>query len=326
MRYIKLTEQLEQQLLTDFMNKIKGNRFSEEKLSFTFDLKQDVKDEDKVTIIIEANAWIKMWGLVSSESGEIGWHMICERVNDKTFLIKDVLLYPQYVTGVTVTTDDVGYGNWLHKELDMDQINNLRGHGHSHVNMGTSPSGVDRNWYNEILQGLAENDYYIFMILNKKDDIFIELYDLKTNTIYDKKDLNLHILTDNIYLSTWLTEEKGKALQKKEVKTTTPSVTRVVKDKDDQTIEEILDEIIDVDTLSPATLTEITVMLNRAAIYNDYFEVGSMVWHSLSAQNKIEYAKEYYENKDVVKPKKNNKRVYSQDYRRQMNLWGEEDW
>lgn len=326
MRYIKLTEQLEQQLLTDFMNKIKGNRFSEEKLSFTFDLKQDVKDEDKATIIIEANAWVKMLGLVSSESGEIGWHMLCERVNDKTFVIKDVLLYPQYVTGVTVTTDDVGYGNWLHKELSMEEINNLRGHGHSHVNMGTSPSGVDRTWYNEILQGLAEDDYYIFMILNKKGDIFLELYDLKTNTIYDKKDLNMHILTNNTYLNTWLTEEKGKALQKKEVKTTTPSVMKVVRGRDNQSIEEILDEIEDVDTLSPGALTELVVMLNRAALYNNYFEVGSMVWNSLSPQNKIEYAKEYYANKDIVTPQKKTKRVYSQDYKRQMSLWDEEDW
>lgn len=326
MRYIKLTEQLEQQLLTDFINKIKGNRFSEEKLSFTFDLKQDVKDEDKATIIVEANAWIKILGLVSSESGEIGWHMLCERVNDKTFVIKDVLLYPQYVTGVTVTTDDVGYGNWLHKELSMEEINNLRGHGHSHVNMGTSPSGVDRTWYNEILQGLAEDDYYIFMIINKKGDIFLELYDLQTNTIYDKKDLNMHILIDNTYLNTWLTEEKGRALQKKEVKTTIPSVIKSKKEQDNQTIEEILDEITDVDTLSPGALTELVVMLNRAAIYNGYFEVGSMVWNSLSPQNKIEYAKEYYANKDIVTPQKKTKRVYSQDYKRQMSLWDEEDW
>ncbi len=322
MRYIKLTEQLEQQLLTDFMNKIKGNRFSEEKLSFTFDLKQDVKPEDKVNLIIEANAWIKMWGLVSSESGEIGWHMICERINDKTIVIKDVLLYPQYVTGVTVTTDDVGYGNWLHKELDMEEINNLRGHGHSHVNMGTSPSGVDRTWYNEILQSLAEDDYYVFMILNKKDDMFLEIYDLKTNTIYDKKDVNVHILTNNTYLNTWLIEEKRKALQKKEVKVATPSVTTNTS-KEKTTVEDILDEIVDVDTLSPGALTELVVMLNRAAIYNNYFDVGSTIWYSLSAQNKVEYAKDYYMNVDTKAVKKNQEKTM---YERQLDLWRDGEW
>lgn len=322
MRYIKLTEQLEQQLLTDFMNKIKGNRFSEEKLSFTFDLKQDVKPEDKVNLIIEANAWIKMWGLVSSESGEIGWHMICERVNDKTIVIKDVLLYPQYVTGVTVTTDDVGYGDWLHKELDMEEINNLRGHGHSHVNMGTSPSGVDRTWYNEILQSLAEDDYYVFMILNKKDDMFLEIYDLKTNTIYDKKDVNVHILTNNTYLNTWLIEEKRKALQKKEVKVATPSVTTNIS-KEKTTVEDILDEIVDVDTLSPGALTELVVMLNRAAIYNNYFDVGSTIWYSLSAQNKVEYAKDYYMNVDTKAVKKNQEKTM---YERQLDLWRDGEW
>lgn len=322
MRYIKLTEQLEQQLLTDFMNKIKGNRFSEEKLSFTFDLKQDVKPEDKVNLIIEANAWIKMWGLVSSESGEIGWHMICERINDKTIVIKDVLLYPQYVTGVTVTTDDVGYGDWLHKELDMEEINNLRGHGHSHVNMGTSPSGVDRTWYNEILQSLAEDDYYVFMILNKKDDMFLEIYDLKTNTIYDKKDVNVHILTNNTYLNTWLIEEKRKALQKKEVKVATPSVTTNTS-KEKTTVEDILDEIVDVDTLSPGALTELVVMLNRAAIYNNYFDVGSTIWYSLSAQNKVEYAKDYYMNVDTKAVKKNQEKTM---YERQLDLWRDGEW
>ena len=39
--------------------------------------------------------------------------------------------------------------------------------GHSHVNMGTSPSSVDLNHQEEILRMLGDNDFYIFMIWNK---------------------------------------------------------------------------------------------------------------------------------------------------------------
>lgn len=317
MRYIKITEQIEEQLLQDFKQKLKNNRFTEEKLSYSFDLKQN--NSEKATLIIEASAWVKMWGLTASESGEIGWHMICDRLDNNMFVIKDVLLYPQYVTGVTVTTDDVGYGNWLHKDLSMEEINKLRGHGHSHVNMSPSPSGVDRTWYNEILQTLSEDDYYIFMIMNKKNDLFIEIYDLKTNTIFDKNDINVQILTNNLYLNTWMTEEKGKALQKQEVKQKINTI------KTTDNAQDILDEIEDVDTLSPGALTELVVMLNRAGVYNKYYDMGSAAWFALSPQNKVEYAKEYYNNLNKPAKKQNNKTKYNK-FTNQLDLWGVGEW
>ena len=83
-----------------------------------------------------------------------------ERCEEKdTYLISDILVYPQEVTGSTVTTDQNEYEMWLMKQED-DVFNNIRMQGHSHVNMSTSPSSVDLNLYDGILSQL-DSDMFI---------------------------------------------------------------------------------------------------------------------------------------------------------------------
>ena len=45
-------------------------------------------------------------------------------------------------------------------------------HGHSHVNMGTSPSATDTKLQEDHLAQLQDNDFYIFLIVNKKREIW----------------------------------------------------------------------------------------------------------------------------------------------------------
>ena len=118
---------------------------------------------------------------------EVGWHGIVVR-KDNSFLIKDVMLYPQKVTGSTINTDETEYTKWT-MDLDDDTINNLRFQGHSHVRMQTSPSNTDTTYYNALLQNLCKDEFYIFMIINKSLDVNLMLYDLKENVMYEKKDL-----------------------------------------------------------------------------------------------------------------------------------------
>ena len=56
------------------------------------------------------------------------------------FIVEDIFVYPQEVTGSTVTTDQEAYSKWLY-ELDDDIFNNLRMQSHSHCNMGVSVYG-----------------------------------------------------------------------------------------------------------------------------------------------------------------------------------------
>lgn len=335
MRYIKLTEELKQKALQEFQEKLLNERFSNDKINFTFDLKENkqLEDKDKIIVNINVEAWLKMWGLVSSESGEIGWHGLVERRAPGIFEITNILLYPQYVTGTTVQTDDVGYGNWLHKEISDEDINRLRYHGHSHVNMSTTPSGVDTSWYNEILQGLSNDDFYIFMILNKREDYFIEIYDLATNTIYEKKDIIINVLlSDNNYLQNWITKEKQKALQTRPVEVT-PRLDAFKRlddikpfDADDEieansNFEDLLLNLTSADLKDTALIQGVMTELEQRALWNGYFGVGYLQWQTLEDCFKIELAQAYYEesNKLSVKDKqlkynKNKSKKYKNDY------------
>jgi len=172
----------------EYLLKYKG---TDSTINCKFDLRQLITEVEKPTIIFSQKAYLKMHMLVKHNTKEIAWHGIVER-NNNTFTVKDILVYPQEVTGVTVETDQQEYSNWL-INLPDEQFNNLRMQGHSHVNMGVSPSGTDTTWYNSILQQLQNDDYYIFLILNKSGNLHLELYDLKTNTKYDKEDIEIKI-------------------------------------------------------------------------------------------------------------------------------------
>ena len=307
MRHIQLTEELKQQALREFQEKLFNERFSDDKINFSFDLKNNKELKDKVIVNVTPEAWLKMWALVSSESGEIGWHGTVERRADKIFEITNIVLYPQFVTGTTVQTDDVGYGNWLHKELDDETFNHLRLHGHSHVNMTTSPSGVDTTWYNDILQGLTNNDYYIFAILNKRDDMFIEIYDLATNTIYEKKDIIINVLMENNdSLQNWLVTAKRKALQERtRTGFTTASRLDGYKrleditpfDAEEEQKENLRDVVLNLtasDLKDPGLKKAIIDELNTLAPFNTYFGAGWLRWQEASEADKLDIAQDYW--------------------------------
>ena len=314
MRYIQLTDELQQQAIEEFRQKLLTERFSKNKINFTFDLGAE-KIDNKVIVNFTPEVWLKMWSLVHSESGEIGWHGTVTRHNEHMYTVTDILVYPQTVSGVTVQTDDVGYGNWLHMEISDEQINSLRFHGHSHVNMSTSPSGVDTTWYNEILQGLEPNDFYIFTILNKKEDQFIEIYDLATNRIYETKDIIINvILSDNNYLSSWVELTKKKALQPKVVGFQTDRLGAVrslsdvkpfdAEDSDEKAaFEELLLELSKTDLEDVALTDNIVMELDKRAVWNKYIGLGYRDWSKLINTEKITIAQAYYKEKNKVEKK-----------------------
>lgn len=314
MRHIQLTEELKQKALQEFQEKLFNERFSDTKINFSFDLKNDTQLEegDRVVVNIKPEAWLKMWSLVASESGEIGWHGTVERRANKIFEITDIVVYPQFVTGTTVQTDDVGYGNWLHKELDDETFNHLRFHGHSHVNMSTSPSGIDTTWYNDILQGLSNEDYYIFAILNKRDDMFIEIYDLASNTIYEKKDIVINvILSDNNYLQNWVTKTKAKALQerpKPEFRTGFTTNSRLdgykrledikpfdaEEDDEKASFRDLVLNTCKSDFKDKELIKGIIEELNNLAPFNYYFGIGWLRWQEASDEEKVSVAQDHW--------------------------------
>lgn len=162
----------------------------------------DIELKNKLDVFFTPDAYAKMQSLVENAKEEIGWHGTVTKL-ESGFLITDILVYPQTVTSVTVRTDESKYAKWLMK-LDDDIVNSMHFQGHSHVNMGVSPSSTDLDLYANMLTTLPDNGYYIFFIVNKRDNIYAEIYDMEANIKYETKDINIAILLDTgISIDDW---------------------------------------------------------------------------------------------------------------------------
>ena len=145
--------------------KFQHDRDDELSLKLKFD---SPADDRKAKIIFTPIAWKKMYALVYAFSSEVQWHGTVKRLDKSTFLITDILVFPHEVTGTTVVSDQKEYEDWL-DSLNDETFNSLRFHGHSHVDMGVTPSGVDMNYRRNLLNNFGmpneESDlFYIFLI------------------------------------------------------------------------------------------------------------------------------------------------------------------
>ena len=189
-KLIKITQDVLEQCVKEFNETLKSGKFSDGKVEFTKTL--GVVDR-KATVIFTELAWQKMQALIRECNKEIGWHGVAKRGEEKDqYIISDILLYPQEVTGATVTTDQEEYQMWLMQQED-EIFNNIRMQGHSHVNMSTSPSSVDLNLYDGILSQLDSDMFYIFMIYNKRGEKTVKLYDLRENILFETADVTVAV-------------------------------------------------------------------------------------------------------------------------------------
>lgn len=204
------------QLLAESHN-LKKRKFQNDQadgVTLNFKLKE-VKDDRKATITLSAQAYMKIFALVHTYSTEVERHGVVERTAADAFHIKDVLIFPHKVTSATVISDQTEYEKWL-DTLDDNTFNALRFHGHSHVNMGVTPSGVDMTYRYNILNNFGTPSetsdlFYIFLIFNKRGDISGEIYDLQNNALYSKSttaDEIKIVIEDCDWLTDFLDEAK----------------------------------------------------------------------------------------------------------------------
>ncbi len=212
-KIIKVTPEYLDEFRKDFEEALQSGKFSDGKITFT---KTIGTVNRKATVFFTREAWSKMQALVSNFDKEVAWHGVATRGEDESkdeYFITDILVYPQEVTGATVNTDQEKYEMWLMSHDD-DVFNNIRMQGHSHVNMGVTPSSVDTAFYDRILEQLDDAMFYIFMIWNKKKDKTVKIYDLKKNILFDTADVTVEQLPgndDTLNMSN-LSEEEQKAV------------------------------------------------------------------------------------------------------------------
>ena len=178
--------------VVSFMETIKtlllGDKGLPEKLNLDVNPSVKLKEEDKAEILFENEAFKKMNALVQNCGSEIGWFGTVERISEKQFLIKDIIMFPQEVTGATVQEDESGDTDWR-DELSDEAFNALRFYGHSHVKMCCTPSTTDTDHYKSMIQNVQ--DFYIFGIFNKNatNNYWFNIYDIANNVLYEKDDI-----------------------------------------------------------------------------------------------------------------------------------------
>lgn len=188
------------------------------------------EEREHVTITFSRVAWKKQQTLIQNFTSEVGWHGVVTRdqENPLHFTIEDIIVFPQIVTGTTVTPNDEAYAVW-NATLPPAQRNAMRFHGHSHVNMGVTPSGTDDKYQQDMLgrlngDGLTEEAkqrmkeamgdmaFYIFMIFNKSGSHNVRVFDYWGNTYYEGDEITVEHEPDE--LADFLAEAKSKVSTK----------------------------------------------------------------------------------------------------------------
>lgn len=203
-KFIRMTQENLDEIRKDFEETLKSLNFTDGKINFT---KTFGTVQRRATLYFTEIAWLKMEALVREFDKEVAWHGIAKRGEGDTYIISDILVYPQEVTGATVNTDQKRYEMWLYDHED-DVFNNIRMQGHSHVNMGTSPSAVDTALYDGILEKLDDDMFYIFLIWNKKNDKTIKIYDFMKNILFETSDVTVSILDDETGIERFIKEAR----------------------------------------------------------------------------------------------------------------------
>lgn len=157
----------------------------------------ELEPDKTIKIVLTNEAMLKATALVQECDKEIAWHGVVDADREANiYTIVDVVVPPQEVTGTTVNSDSNEWALWA-SQLSDDEFNSLRCHMHSHVNMGVFSSATDDDYQKDVVTKDSNLDYYIFLIFNKKGEIFGRFYDVEHNMMYDNKDVEVHIPVDS---------------------------------------------------------------------------------------------------------------------------------
>lgn len=167
------------------------------------------------TWYITAVAYAKMKLLVHTHSEEIGWYGTVERHPNNQFIINDIIVYPQHVSGATCEQDESRMFEF-ETSLTNEQVNARRFQGHSHVDMGTTPSCVDEEFYKQLMEHVT--DYFMVAVINKSGSIYTRFYDVEHNIIYT--DVPIWVIDESgICIDKWVKDQLEEKITARPVST-----------------------------------------------------------------------------------------------------------
>lgn len=216
-RYMKMTDDYRAEVkskyileFSDILDKyLSGKDIPDGKLSFVRNIPGI---EKKAVVYYSAVAWAKMIAIINEFDKEVAWHGLVKKLEpeeDKSaYLVYDIVVYPQEVTGATVNTDQEEYEAWLNS-FDDEVFSEIKMQGHSHVNMAVSPSSVDMEHKENIIRQLSGDMFYIFMIWNKQMKHDITIYDCGENVFFENKDVEVRLYDNDGGLDAFINEAKS---------------------------------------------------------------------------------------------------------------------
>lgn len=207
-KYIKITPECIEECLAEFKKELTTSKWADGKINFSKTLGIISR---KAKIFFTEEAWVKMKYLIKEFDNEVAWHGVAFRGEDETkdeYIIKDILVYPQKVTGASVEMDTEEYAKWIEINIEDERFCDIRMQGHSHVNMQVFASSVDLTHQEAILDQLSDKLFYIFMIWNKKGDRNVKIYDLAKNILFENTDIEIEIMYDGSSLESFIKEAK----------------------------------------------------------------------------------------------------------------------
>lgn len=136
-------------------------------------------------VAITTHALQQMRAYTEQCSDEIGWlGTVTYHPKENAYLIHECRLFEQEVHSATTEITAEGLSSFgeelLQQDDGMEVWNNLKMWGHSHVNMGTTPSGQD----DDQMETFQDNDFFIRIITNKKGALRCDVYDFTTSIAY----------------------------------------------------------------------------------------------------------------------------------------------
>lgn len=199
----------------------KCNRLSDFKLDFK-NVEKVIKPEHKPIVQMTPEIYTKMYSLVHASPVEISWHGLVSRDKENDiYTIYDIVMFPQINGPTSTATDEKDFSDWM-TSLIMDPefpIQDLRMHGHSHVNMQVFSSGIDDAYQKELIAKVEDDDYYLFLVLNKKQEICVLLYDFSKQILFNTNDVEVRVVADDESNILEWTKENIEKYCKKEVVT-----------------------------------------------------------------------------------------------------------
>lgn len=188
-KLINITPDVIEKAKADFAEYLASAKLANGRIEYNRSLRST---DAKATVLFTKEAWIKMCLFVATQDKECAWHGIIDRYGnpeDNVYRVSDILVYPQTVTGLTVKSKPGEYAKWL-ESLDDDTFSRKEFHAHSHVDFAASPSGTDLEDQKTVLSQLMKDQFAVFLIINKKMDMWFGIYDLQKNIMFENEDVS----------------------------------------------------------------------------------------------------------------------------------------